>query len=167
MKRTGAPPSAPAPDPAATGYGGSSPFRLAREEPLVTRLLPITAEVPHYRVPSARRDLIAGVTVAALAIPSAMAYAEVAGLSPINGLYALLLPVVAYVIFGSSRQLVVGPDGSISTLVGAAIIPLAVVGSAGAVGTGRDARASRCDLFRGGVARCGLAGSPTTSRGPC
>jgi high affinity sulfate transporter 1 len=130
MKRTGAPPSAPAPDPAATGYGGSSPFRLAREEPLVTRLLPITAEVPHYRVPSARRDLIAGVTVAALAIPSAMAYAEVAGLSPINGLYALLLPVVAYVIFGSSRQLVVGPDGSISTLVGAAIIPLAVIGSA-------------------------------------
>ena len=98
MKRTGAQPSAPAPDPAATGYGGSSPFRLAREEPLATRLLPITAELPHYRVPSARRDLIAGVTVAALAIPSAMAYAEVAGLSPINGLYALLLPVIAYVI---------------------------------------------------------------------
>src|SRR6478609_8151003 len=132
MKQTGANLSASAPDASASAYDGSSPFRLAREEPLVTRLLPITAEVPHYRVPSARRDLIAGVTVAALAIPSAMAYAEVAGLSPINGLYALLLPVVAYVIFGSSKQLVVGPDGSISTLVGAAIRPLAVVGSAGA-----------------------------------
>ncbi len=132
MNRTGAKPSAPAPHPAATGYGESPPFRLAREQPFFTRLLPVAAELPHYRMPSARRDLIAGVTVAALAIPAAMAYAEVAGLSPINGLYALLLPVIAYVIFGSSRQLVVGPDGSISTLVGAAILPLAVVGSAGA-----------------------------------
>jgi SulP family sulfate permease len=88
--------------------------------------------LPRYRAPSARGDLIAGVTVAALAIPSAMAYAEVAGLSPVIGLYALLLPAVAYVFLGSSRQLVIGPEGSISTLVGAAILPLALVGSAGA-----------------------------------
>ena len=75
---------------------------------------------------------MAGVTVAALAVPSAMAYAEVAGLSPVNGLYAVLLPMVAYVLLGSSRQLVVGPEGSISTLVAAAILPLAVAGSADA-----------------------------------
>ena len=75
------------------------------------------ASFPRYRAPSARRDLVAGVTVAALALPSAMAYAEVAGLSPVNGLYALLLPTVAYVLLGSSRQLIVGPEGSISTLV--------------------------------------------------
>jgi MFS superfamily sulfate permease-like transporter len=56
------------------------------------------------------------VTVAVLAIPSAMAYAEVAGLSPVSGLYALPLPTVAYVLLGSSRQLVIGPAGSISTL---------------------------------------------------
>ena len=68
-------------------------------------------------------------TVAALAIPSAMAFAEVAGLSPVNGLYALLLPTVAYVLLGSSRQLVIGPEGSISTLVAAAILSLAVAGS--------------------------------------
>ena len=72
---------------------------------------------------------MAGVTVAALAVPSAMAYAEVAGLSPVNGLYALLLPTVAYALLGSSRQLIVGPEGSISTLVAAAILPLAVAGS--------------------------------------
>jgi high affinity sulfate transporter 1 len=72
---------------------------------------------------------VAGVTVAALAIPSAMAYAEVAGLSPVNGLYALLLPTVAYVLLGSSRQLVIGPEGSISTLIAAAILSLAVAGS--------------------------------------
>ena len=70
--------------------------------------------------------------MAALAVPSAMAYAEVAGMSPVNGLYALLLPTVAYVLLGSSRQLIVGPEGSISTLVAAAVLPLAVAGSAGA-----------------------------------
>ena len=47
-----------------------------------------------------------------------------------NGLYALLLPTVAYVLLGSSKQLIVGPEGSISTLVAAAVLPLAVAGSA-------------------------------------
>jgi high affinity sulfate transporter 1 len=118
--------------PASVDYDDTSPFRPARQEPLLTRTIPIAAELPHYRGPSARRDAVAGVTVAALAIPSAMAYAEVAGLSPVNGLYALLLPAVAYAFLGSSRQLVVGPEGSISTLVAAAILPLAVAGSADA-----------------------------------
>jgi high affinity sulfate transporter 1 len=58
-----------------------------------------------------------------------MAYAEVAGVSPVNGLYAVLLPVVAYVLLGSSKQLVIGPEGSVSTVVGAVIVPLAVAGS--------------------------------------
>ena len=62
-----------------------------------------------------------------------MAYAELAGLSPVNGLYALLLPTVVYVVLGSSRQLVIGPEGSIAALVAAAILPLAAVGSADAV----------------------------------
>jgi len=117
---------------ASDGYGQRSPFRPARQEPLLARTIPVAAELPRYRGPSARRDAVAGVTVAALAIPSAMAYAEVAGLSPVNGLYALLLPAVAYAFLGSSRQLVVGPEGSISTLVAAAILPLAVAGSADA-----------------------------------
>src|SRR4051794_17239618 len=51
-----------------------------------------------------------------------MGYAEVAGLSPVNGLYALLLPTVAYALLGSSRQLVVGPDGSVAALVGAIVL---------------------------------------------
>src|SRR5512132_3964536 len=84
-------------------------------------------------MPSSRgcspRNRASPCTVAALAIPSAMAFAEVAGLSPVNGLYALLLPTVAYVLLGSSRQLVIGPEGSISTLVAAAILSLAVAGS--------------------------------------
>jgi high affinity sulfate transporter 1 len=113
-------------------YDERSPFRPARQEPLLTRTVPVAGALPRYRGPSARRDAVAGVTVAALAIPSAMAYAEVAGLSPVNGLYALLLPAVAYALLGSSRQLSIGPEGSISTLVAAAVLPLAVGGSADA-----------------------------------
>jgi len=110
-------------------YGKSSPFRPARQEPLLTRVIPVAGELPGYRFPGARRDLVAGVTVAALAVPAAMAYAELAGLSPVNGLYALLLPSVAYVLLGSSRQLIIGPEGSVSTLIAAAILPLAAPAS--------------------------------------
>lgn len=120
-------------DPSAeAGYGDKSPFRAARKEPLLTRTIPVAGQLPGYRAPSARRDLVAGVTVAALALPAAMAYAEVAGLSPVNGLYALLLPTLAYVLLGSSRQLIVGPEGSISTLVAVAVLPLAAAASSGA-----------------------------------
>jgi sulfate permease, SulP family len=76
-----------------------------------------------------RRDAIAGLTVAALAIPSAMAYAELAGLDPVVGLYALLLPAVAYAILGSSRQLIIGPEGSLSALVAVAVLAIATRGS--------------------------------------
>lgn len=122
--------------PARAAHGQQPAFKAAREEPLLTRAIPVAAELPHYRVPSARRDAVAGLTVAALAIPSAMAFAEVAGVSPVNGLYALLLPAVVYAVLGSSRQLVIGPEGSIATLVAAAILPLAVAGSADAAELG-------------------------------
>ena len=85
--------------------------------------------MPVYRGSAAGRDLLAGLTVAALALPSAMAYGQLAGLSPVNGLYTLLLPTVAYVFLGSSRILVIGPEGATSTLVAAALLPLAVAGS--------------------------------------
>jgi SulP family sulfate permease len=110
-------------------YAGGDVFQEAQKAPLLQRTIPVAGELKRYKMPSARRDVVAGITVAALALPSAMAYAEVAGLSPVNGLYALLLPVVAYVLLGSSRQLVVGPEGSIATLVGAAVLPLAIAGS--------------------------------------
>jgi high affinity sulfate transporter 1 len=93
------------------------------------RTIPVSGELPRYRVPSARRDLVAGITVAALALPSAMAYGELAGLSPVNGLYALLLPMVAYALLGSSRRLIIGTEGATSTLVAAAVLPLAAAGS--------------------------------------
>jgi sulfate permease, SulP family len=118
------------PDPVPSPYGDErAPFKPAGTAPLLERTVPVSAELPGYRPQKARRDVIAGVTVAALALPAAMAYAEVAGLNPVHGLYALLLPAVAYALLGSSRQLIIGPEGSISALVAAAILPLAAVGS--------------------------------------
>jgi sulfate permease, SulP family len=121
-----APPEQPA-------YADASPFQPKQKAPLLERAVPVSEELPAYGGGHAQRDMLAGITVAALALPSAMAYAELAGLSPVNGLYALLLPTVAYVLLGSSRQLVVGPEGSISALVAAAVLPLAAAGSAEAV----------------------------------
>ena len=64
-----------------------------------------------------RSDVVAGVTVAVLLIPQAMAYAMLAGLPPVAGLYASVFPLVAYALFGSSRQLAVGPTAVVSLLV--------------------------------------------------
>jgi sulfate permease, SulP family len=104
--------------------GDASPFQRPARRPLLQRLAPVTEHLRGYRGGTLQRDLLAGVTVAALALPASLAYAEIAGLSPVIGLYALLLPAVAYALFGSSRQVIVGPDGSIAALVGAAVIPL-------------------------------------------
>jgi len=118
---------------AATAYGGKPTFRPARKESFLARTIPVAAELPGYRVPSFRRDLLAGVTVAALALPSAMAYGELAGLTPVNGLYTLLLPMVAYMLLGSSRRLIIGTEGTVATLVAAALLPLAVAGTERAI----------------------------------
>ena len=90
---TNAPAEGPENPGAEAGYGEQSPFRAGEKEPLLTRTMPLAGQLPGYRgSPRARRDVLAGVTVAALALPAAMAYSEVAGVSPVNGLYALLLP---------------------------------------------------------------------------
>jgi MFS superfamily sulfate permease-like transporter len=107
-----------------------SPFQPAPQPQLIERAVPVSGRLAGYRAGSARRDLLAGMTVAALAIPSAMAYAELAGVDPVNGLYALLLPAVAYALLGSSRQLIVGPEGSLAALTSAAVLGVAVAGSA-------------------------------------
>jgi SulP family sulfate permease len=119
-------------DPAA--YDEGSPFARSAKRPLLARTVPVSDALSGYRANTARRDGIAALTVAALALPSAMAYAEVAGVSPVNGLYALLFPTVAYALLGTSRQLVIGPEGSISALVGASVLGLAAAGSPDAAG---------------------------------
>ena len=148
------------------GYGEASPFKGSRQRRLLHRAVPVSESLPEYRVHTARGDLLAAVTVAALAIPSAMAYAELAGVTPIAGLYALLLPTVAYALLGSSRQLIVGPEGSLAALVAAAVLPLAAAGSGEAAELARRSRCSSAPASSWPDC-CGLDGSPTTSRARC
>ncbi len=72
-----------------------------------------------------RGDVVAGMTVAAYAIPQVMAYAGLAGLSPVTGLYALVAALAVYAFLGSSRQLSVGPESTTALLTAAALAPLA------------------------------------------
>jgi high affinity sulfate transporter 1 len=114
-----------------SSYSGDA-FAAAEPDPLLHRAVPVTKELPGYNGGTLRRDLQAALTVTALAIPAAMGYAEVAGLSPITGLYALIAPAVVYALLGSSRHVIVGPEGSLSALVGAAVLGMAAAGSAAA-----------------------------------
>jgi high affinity sulfate transporter 1 len=72
-----------------------------------------------------RTDLVAGIVLTALLIPAGMGYAEAAGLPPVTGLYATVVPLLAYALFGPSRILVLGPDSSLAPIIAASIIPLA------------------------------------------
>ena len=72
----------------------------------------------------ARSDVVAGVVLAAILVPQGLAYAELAGLPPVTGLYTSIGCLVGYAVFGPSRILVLGPDSSISPLIFAALMPL-------------------------------------------
>lgn len=103
-------------DTSMSSYEGRQ--RLARFAPGLASLLGYRrADLPH--------DLIAGLSVAAVALPVGVAYAQLAGFSPVVGLYASLLPLVAYALFGTSRQLIVGPDAATAALLAASVAPLA------------------------------------------
>jgi sulfate permease, SulP family len=74
-------------------------------------------------------DLIAGITLAAMNIPQAMGYTKIAGTPVITGLYTLLLPVVAFAVFGASRYLVVAADSATAAILAVGVSPLAAVAS--------------------------------------
>jgi SulP family sulfate permease len=91
----------------------------------LSRWLPIAGWLPSYPKSDLRGDVPAGLTTAVMLIPQGMAYAMLAGLPPIVGLYASVAPLVAYAVFGSSRQLAVGPVAMVSLLVAAGVGPYA------------------------------------------
>jgi SulP family sulfate permease len=93
-----------------------------RSLPLFQGLLPIDrATVP--------TEIVAGVTLAALAIPEVMGYTTIAGMPVITGLYTILLPVLVFAVFGSSRHLVVGADSATAAVMAAGLAGLAASGS--------------------------------------
>jgi MFS superfamily sulfate permease-like transporter len=92
----------------------------------LTRIAPGLTKLLSYRfAEDFRHDLLAGVSVAAVALPVAIAYAQLAGFNPVVGLYSSILPLVAYAIFGTSRQMIVNPDAAVCAMVAAAVAPLA------------------------------------------
>ena len=99
----------------------------------VQKLLPILTWAPSYDQRDLRSDLAAGLTVGAMLVPQAMAYALLAGLPPEIGLYAATIPVLIYALFGTSRQLAVGPVAIVSLLTATALAPLFEEGTAGYV----------------------------------
>ncbi|SHN24926.1 SulP family inorganic anion transporter [Cryptosporangium aurantiacum] len=91
--------------------------------------LPGVRMVTTYRPEYARRDLVAGLVLATLLVPQGMAYATLAGLPPITGLYTSIFCLIGYAVFGPSRVLVLGPDSSLGPMIAAAVLPLVVAGS--------------------------------------
>lgn len=102
-------------------------MEAVRRMVLGTRGMPLAWTLRGYDRAALPRDLLAGLTVAALIVPLSIGYAQVAGLPPEYGLYASLAPLVMYALLGSSRRLIIGPDAATAALVGATIAPLAVV----------------------------------------
>ncbi|MDZ7802014.1 MAG: sulfate permease [Trueperaceae bacterium] len=98
--------------------------------PWIERLLPIVGWARHYDRRDLSGDLIAGLVTAVMLVPQGMAYALLAGLPPVVGLYASVVPLLVYAMFGSSRQLAVGPVAIVSLLTLSGVGALAEPGSA-------------------------------------
>ena len=95
----------------------------------IQKLIPILEWLPSYKASSFRGDFIAGITVAIILIPQGIAYALIAGLPPIYGLYCALVPQLVYAVFGSSRQVAIGPVAMDSLIVATGVSTLALAGS--------------------------------------
>ncbi|MFC0314600.1 SulP family inorganic anion transporter [Gordonia phosphorivorans] len=92
----------------------------------LARALPGVQTLRAYRRGWLRGDVAAGIAVGALLIPAGLGYAEVAGLPPVTGLYATMIPILVYAVLGPSRILVLGPDSALAPIIAAAVIPLAI-----------------------------------------
>lgn len=95
--------------------------------PPARRPRPLLASFAGYRAGWLKGDVAAGLAIAAVGLPSAIAYPAIAGLPPETGLYACIAPLVAYAVFGPSRQLIVGPDAATITVLAAVMATLPAV----------------------------------------
>lgn len=115
------------------------------DKSLIEQFIPISDWLPEYHMPDLKKDIRAGLTVGVLLIPQSMAYAIIAGLPAIYGLYASIVPLAIYAIFGTSRQLAIGPVAIISILVAAG------VGSVAEAGTGQYIQLALAVAFFAGL----------------
>ncbi|MDP3966667.1 MAG: solute carrier family 26 protein [Nocardioides sp.] len=91
----------------------------------LSRWLPSLRWVRTYDRSTARADVLAGITVAVMLVPQGMAYAALAGMPPVTGLYASIFPLLVYALLGTSRTLAVGPVAIVALLTNTALLPLA------------------------------------------
>ncbi len=106
-----------------TAIGDAAECAMPMTKPL-QRWMPGLVTLLNYRREWFRHDLVAGLALIAILIPVGMGYAEASGLPAIQGLYATILPLVAYALFGPSRILVLGPDSTMAAVIAAIILPL-------------------------------------------
>ena len=97
---------------------------------MIKKILPILQWLPDYTRQTLSGDIVAGITVAIMIIPQSMAYALLAGLSPEIGLYASIVPMMLYALFGSSRYLAVGPVALVSLMTASVMGEVVASGSA-------------------------------------
>src|SRR3954463_873994 len=113
--------------------------------------LPGLQQLSGYRAAWLRNDIVAGLVLSTILMPVGIAYSVASGLPPVNGLYATIIPLIAYAIFGPSRILVLGPDSSLAPIILGIVLPLSAGDPARAV-----ALASAMAVVSGAV--CILAG---------
>ncbi len=107
--------------PTRAGRAGTTAHWLSRALPTV----PGITTLRHYRRRWLRGDIVAGITVTAYLVPQVMAYATVAGLPPIVGLWTMIPVLAVYAVFGSSRVMSVGPESTTALMSAATVGPLA------------------------------------------
>ncbi len=90
--------------------------------------MPLLTWLPRYDRRLLKDDIVAGLALSALLVPQGMAYAQLAGLPPITGLYTSVMCLIGYAVFGPSKVLVLGPDSSLGPMIAASILPLAMAG---------------------------------------
>src|SRR5262249_37949260 len=114
----------PPPPPAGRKAGRTLRRPLAGEQAGWLRWLPGVAILRHYEVAWLRHDLVAGIVLTTMLVPVGIAYAVASGLPGIYGLYATIVPLLAYALSGPSRIMVLGPDSSLAPLILAVVLPL-------------------------------------------
>ena len=121
------------------------------------RWLPGLITLRHYERSWLRHDLVAGVVMTTMLVPVGIAYAEASGLPGITGLYATIVPLIAYALFGPSRILVLGPDSSLAAVILAVVLPLSAGDATRAIGVGgMMAIVSGAACVAAGLARLGF-----------
>jgi MFS superfamily sulfate permease-like transporter len=111
------------PDPVPPSTGTAAPVS-PESRGFLQRWAPGLATLLDYRRSWFVNDLIAGLVLTAILVPVGMGYAEASGLPAIHGLYATIVPLVAYAVFGPSRIMVLGPDSTLAAVIAAIVLPL-------------------------------------------